>query len=103
MRNHVVLVAILALAACNKKEDAKPAPAPAAAPAPTPAAPPPPPPPPKSVLTATFNDGTTKYGPVTPDHQIVTDDGYGNRMILLISKCPQITDSCSIGKYLREN
>jgi hypothetical protein len=111
MRTKLVLITVFIVGACgDKKDDDKTAkagtsgaPATTAAPAKTAPPPAPPPPPaPKAGFTATKRDGT-KVGPMTFDHQVVTDDGNGNHMVLLIANCPQITESCSIPKYLREN
>lgn len=57
---------------------------------------------PSAGFSATKGDGT-KVGPMTFDHQFVTDDGHGNHMVMLIANCPQIAESCTIPKYLREN
>lgn len=106
MRTNLIVFTTLIAAACSKPSD-KPAATKGTttAPSPTTAAAKPATPPPavaKPGFTATLSDGT-KVGPLTFDHQIITDDGQGNHMALLIANCPQITDSCSIGKYLREN
>lgn len=114
MRHMLFLSALLVVSACGGKkteEEAKPSASPTAAATPkTGAAPaestPPPPPPPAPAASASFtavkSDGT-KVGPMTFDHQVVTDDGNGNHMVLLIANCPQITEACSIPKYLRED
>lgn len=88
MNSMKVVVALSMLVACGKKQDA-PAPTktpPAAAPA-KPAA---------ASFTFDRADGSPKVGPLAFDHQVMTDDGYGNKMLLLIANCPQIKESCSI-------
>lgn len=110
MQTKLVLFTLLVVGACGgtkSDEKAKPAASTTAAATsktgPAPVAPTPPPPPkPSAGFTATKGDGT-KVGPMTFDHQVVTDDGDGNHVVMLIANCPQITESCSIPKYLREN
>ncbi len=110
MRTNLVLIMSFVVGACGGKKDddstakagksGESAPTKSATETPPAAATPP-----KAAagFTATKRDGTTKIGPLTFDHQVITDDGHGNHMVLLIANCPQITESCTIPKYLREN